>query len=135
MANSTITIPFQFNSFGSVNATTDLRQIWRDRVLMVLLTKFGERVMRPDFGSDLHSVVFENEASAVETATRTINIAFNTWLSPLNLLSITPSFDINTGFLEVSVAYTLPSGDSDVVNVNTAIFSRSGDLIQEITNG
>lgn len=135
MANSNIAIPFRFNEFGSIDATSDQRRIWRDRVLIVLLTKFGERVMRPNFGSDLASVLFENETTAVETATRTINIAFNTWLSPLNLIEITPQFDLTTGYLEVSVTYTLPSGEEDVVNVKTAIFNRFGDVVQELTNG
>lgn len=135
MSNVSIAIPFRFTSAGTVATATDERQIWRDRVLIVLLTKFSERVMRPNFGSDLNQSLFENEGTAIEIATRAINIAFNTWLGALNLVELIPKFDGNTGFLEINVSYLLPSGEEDQVIIKTAIFSRSGELVQEITNG
>jgi len=135
MHSATMNVPFSFNSNGQVNSTSDPRVIWKNRVLMVLLTRFGERVMRPNFGSDIHDVLFEAESVAVDLATRTINIAFNTWLTALNLIEITPEYDATTGFLDISLIYSLPSGETDSLTIKAAIFSRSGDLIQEITNG
>lgn len=132
---STFSIPFRFNGLGQIEKTTDVKLVWRDRVRLVLATKFGERVMRPDFGSDLNHVLFEDEVTAVELATRTITIAFNTWLGALKLIEITPKYDDYTGTLVFTVVYTLPSGEEDSVRINTAIFNRTGDLIQEITRG
>lgn len=147
MATKAITLPFTFNgpksfyenlsaaNLGTISTTTDEKKIWRDRVILVLSTRFYERLMRPDFGSDINRTIFENEASAKETASRTITIAFNTWLSALKLNKISADFDINTGFMSIEVFYLLPSGRPDSAIVNTAVFSRSGDVIQETTNG
>jgi phage baseplate assembly protein W len=130
-----ITIPFSFNAFGQVNTTTDAKKMWRDRVLLVLLTRFHEKLMIPSFGSDLGSTLFENAEQAAEISVKTITIAFNQWLSSLKLNNITPEYNYDTGALEVTILYSLPSGETDTVTVNTAVFNRSGDLILEITNG
>jgi phage baseplate assembly protein W len=135
MAGSVFTIPFSFNNIGQTSATEDPKQYWKQRIVLVLATRFGERVMRPDFGSDLYTALFENEAMAADIAQRTINIAFNTWLRELQLIEVIPSYDYTTGYLDVYVRYNLPTGDEDNVSINTAIFNRTGDLIQEITNG
>lgn len=135
MTNSVISMPFSFNEFGQVSTTTDPKKLWRDRIFLVLLTKFNEKLMTPSFGSDLSSVLFENSAAAAEIAVKTINIAFNQWLSSLKLNSITPLYNYDTGFLEITLLYSLPSGETDTVTINTALFNRSGDLILEITNG
>lgn len=132
MASSAISLPFSFNSFGELSYSTDPRKIYQDRVLLVLMTRFGERVMRPNYGSLVNQTVFENEALAVEKATRTITEAFSKWLTTLELKGINPVFDAVQGSLEVSVFYKLPTGEEDTVKLKTAILSSSGDLIQEI---
>jgi hypothetical protein len=119
----------------TVAATSDFKKIWQDRVLLVLGTRPGERLMRPDFGCNLHTVVFEPENTAGEIAKESITRAFTDWLPNLELRQITPSFDPINGTLTVSITYGLPNGESDSVTINTGIFNRSGDLIQEITNG
>lgn len=132
---SVISIPFRFNNLGALDTTIDGRVVWQTRVTNLLNTKFGERVMRPDFGSDLHTTLFENEGLAVEIANSTINIAFNQWLRDLQLIEVTPRYDDYTGTLEFEVIYSLPSGEQDSVSINTAVFNRTGDIIQEIANG
>lgn len=134
MANSVIAMPFSFNANGKLNTTTDSKKMWQDRVLLVLMTRFGEKLMRPDFGSDLGTTLFENATQAADIAIKTINIAFNKWLSSLNLKSVTPLYNTNTGFLEIKILYALPSGETDQVTINTAVFSRSGDLLLEIAH-
>lgn len=135
MASSVISMPFGFNAFGQVSTTTDARKMWRDRIFLVLFTRFHEKLMTPSFGSDLGSILFESAGTASEVAVKTINIAFNKWLKELNLKNVTPLYNYETGFLEITILYTLPSGETDTVNINTALFNRSGDLILEITNG
>lgn len=135
MAGSVFNLPFSFNNLGQTTSTNDPKQYWKQRIVLVLSTRFGERVMRPDFGSDLYTALFENESMAADIAQRTITIAFNTWLRDLQLIEVIPSYDYTTGYLDVYVRYNLPTGDEDSVSINTAIFDRTGDLIQEITNG
>ena len=126
-----ISLPFKFNSLGKVDPVVESRDLWRHRVYLVVLTRFGERLMRPDFGTDLSTTLFEGESLASEIATRTIGIAFNTWLPGLKLIEVVPKYDKESGLLDVTVRYTLPSGTADEVIVNTGSFSRSGDLIKE----
>ena len=135
MNSSVVSLPFKFNEFGQVSTTTDSKKMWRDRVLLVLLSRFGERLMIPSFGSDIASTVFESADMATEIATKTISIAFNKWLTSLELKGINPLYDYTTGTLEVTILYSLPSGETDTVTFSTAIFSRSGDLILELTRG
>ncbi|NBW10252.1 MAG: hypothetical protein EBR82_19710 [Caulobacteraceae bacterium] len=119
----------------TLGASSDYRTIWKNRILLVLGTRPGERVMRPDFGSNLYSAVFEPEATAAEIINDSINQAFSKWLPDLILNRITPTFDPGAGLLSISLIYALPTGEVDSVTINTGIFNRSGDLIQEINNG
>jgi phage baseplate assembly protein W len=91
--------------------------------------------MRQDFGSSLDFSLFENAADAADIIEKAVTIAFNKWLPSLNLIEVTPQYDTTNGFMDITLRYSLPSGAADEVTVNTAIFSRSGDLIQEITRG
>lgn len=135
MANAAISLPFSFNEYGETNSTSDVKKIWRDRVLLVIMTRFGERVMRPNFGSLVQHVVFEPEGLAVETAKSTITEAFSVWLSQLELRRVDPLFDQTTGALTITVEYKLPNGQIDETTVTSAILNRSGDIVTEIYNG
>ena len=135
MADYVIAFPFSFNSYGRVDVTNDQRIIWRDRVRHVLFTRFGERVMRPNFGSDVLNSLYETESIGVEMVSRSVTIAFNTHLNSLKLIEMNPVYDPTTGTLDVSIRYALPSGEIDTVTFNTAIFNRYGDILQETTNG
>jgi phage baseplate assembly protein W len=133
--------PFSFGrnisqtNITGTSATADLKVIWQQRVLLVLGTRPGERLMRPDFGSNLHTVIFEPESTAGQIAKDSITQAFTTWLPALELRQISPTFDDTTGTLTVSITYGLPTGEADSVTIDTGIFNRSGDLLQEINNG
>jgi len=134
MADYVISLPFSFDEYGRISTTDDQKLIWRDRVRLVLMTRFGERVMRPSFGSDLVNSLFETESVAIEMVKRTVTIAFNQLLNSLNLIEMNPVYDQTTGGLELSVTYSLPSGEIDSVSLKTAVFNRSGDILQEIPN-
>ena len=49
--------PFTFDALGRTATTDDTRHI-RDMIYLLLFTRPGERVMRPDFGSGLMHMVF-----------------------------------------------------------------------------
>lgn len=131
MESTGFSIPFSFNKVGKVNSILDSRDLWRIRVHSLMLTRFGERLMRPDFGTDLASTLFENEDLAAEMAIKTITIAFNKWLPGLNLIEAVPQYDKDSGSLNIDIRYTLPDGATDELIVSTGILTRSGDLIQE----
>jgi phage baseplate assembly protein W len=130
-----ISIPFKFNEFGQVDTTTNPSKYWKDQIILTLFTRFGERVIRPNFGSQLGSGVFENSDAALEVAVSGIRLAFNEWLSELNLTEISPKFNEEIGSLEISLIYALPSGQSDTITLNSAILNRFGDILEEIPLG
>lgn len=132
MADFVIALPFKIDEYGRVGNTTDARKIWKDRVRLVLLTRFGERVLRPSFGSGVLNTVFEPETVSVEMIKRTVTIAFNEQLNSLNLIEMNSVYDPTTGGLELTVSYKLPSAEVDTVSLKTAIFTRAGDIVQEL---
>lgn len=135
---TTISLPFSFNVSGSVNTTSLYQRQWADRVLGVVFTLPGERVMRPSFGSQAKASVFEPEGSVVDFVTRTISSAFGQFLPSLTLLNVSVSRDqeeLGNEALIVSVDYELPNREEASVTAKIGTFSRSGELIQEIDNG
>lgn len=135
MDNLNFSLPFGFSNLGKINSTSDVKRIWQTRVITALTTRFGERVMRPDFGSSIDQSLFESADTSATMITSAVNIAFNKWLTSLKLIEVVPRYQDDTGYMDVLIRYELPSGDTDQVVVNTAIFNRSGDIIQEISRG
>ena len=59
-----ISLPFAFDQSGSIAYTKDEKKIWQDRVVLVLMTRLGERLMRPTFGSEIGDSLFESSFSS-----------------------------------------------------------------------
>lgn len=132
---SSISLPFRFNDFGQVEATFSESKYWKDQVLLTLMTRVGERVMRPDFGSTIGSTLFESTTVAADTAVSTLTSTFNRLLPKLRLMDLVVTVDEDTNSVEVTVYYVLPSGNTDTATINTAIFNRYGDVLEEIPRG
>lgn len=54
-----ISIPFRIADNGRVAVTTDIEEAARQRILDVLVTTKGERVMRPIYGAGAYDLLFE----------------------------------------------------------------------------
>lgn len=54
-----ISVPFRIADNGRVAVTTDIEEAARQRILDVLVTTKGERVMRPIYGSGAYDLLFE----------------------------------------------------------------------------
>ena len=132
MASKAITLPFSIGSTGGIDYTYDEIKIWQDRVLAVVMTNLGERVMNPTFGSDIGATVFQNIDEALTMARQSISIAFTRWLRPLTLISVDGTIDPNTNNLNIEVIYKLRSTEqAQSVTIKTAILSRAGEIIVE----
>ena len=132
---ASISVPFKFNEFGEVASNINESDYWKNQILLTLMTRFGERVMRPSFGSSIGEAIFEPMESVGEVAVRAINNAFSVWLPTLTLNEVSPELDEDENSVMVTVNYTLPSGKSDTITLNTAIFNRTGDILEEIPSG
>lgn len=128
-----IALPFSFDSSGLVNHTSDDKKIWQDRIAMVIMTNFGERVMRPSFGSEVPQMAFENIDTAKTLITQSIGSAFAKWLGALSLVNVTYSVDPIDFYLVAEIHYTYgPSKQIETTKLKTAILTRAGDTILEV---
>jgi phage baseplate assembly protein W len=134
MAEAAIVWPFKFNAAGAIEHTYDQRKIWRDRIVLVILTSLGERVMLPNYGTLVPKSVFENEQSALEMCRMTISEAFSKWFPTLMFNDLTAVWD-NTGNFDLEIYYADVTGVQDSVRIRTATFTRFGDIISEVTSG
>jgi phage baseplate assembly protein W len=131
-----ISLPFSFSSSGGISYSEDPQKIWQDRVVLVVMTIFGERVMRPSFGSDAKYGSFENVDDAIVMTKQTVASAFFTWLQELNFVDLTGSIEPSDQSLVLLVSYKVGTGDQIyTTKVKTSVFSRAGELILEVSNG
>ena len=129
---SAIALPFSFDSSGLVSHSSDDQKIWQDRVVLVLMTNIGERVMRPNFGSDVPKMAFENIETAKTLITQAVASAFARWLGSLSLEDVTYSIDPIDYYLIAEVHYKYgPSKQIETVKLKTALLTRAGDTIVE----
>jgi phage baseplate assembly protein W len=124
MAEKAIALPFSINSFGRVTDTTEMSKIWADRVRSVIGTALRERVMLPDFGTDIPSSVFETTEEADSQIQTEVIRAFNEQLSALTLDEVTSTFDEFTGVMNVDITYALPN--DEVINTSIGLVSLAG---------
>lgn len=125
MAEKTIALPFSIDPYGKVTFTSDQSKIWGDRVRSVMGTFLRERVMRPEFGTQIpYSIFNTQEAAEQEIATETAQ-AFNQQLPLLTLNSVTSSFDPYSGVINVTIIYRLPN--DVIVDTTIGIVTLSGN--------
>lgn len=134
-----ISLPFRFgieqgvdNLYGGETIVTkDYRSIWKDRVFVACLTAVGERVMLPNYGTEVLDSLFEDETRAATLCRTTISSAFSTWLPDLTLVSVDASYDSSSGVLDIAVNYILPSGEEDSTTLKTNTFDQYGSIVRE----
>jgi phage baseplate assembly protein W len=128
-------LPFSFDSSGALSYTTDEKKIWQDRVVLVVMTGLTERVMRPTFGSTIGESQFESQTTAESAIQQAISAGFAQWLKPLTLTAVTFTTDPADGYLVATVQYKYEKEKNEQsVKIKTAILSRSGDVILEVSN-
>ena len=132
-----IALPFSFTASGAINVTNKESKTWSDRVITAIMTKVGERVMRPKYGSNIPATVFENETEAISIIERETPGIFSRWLPDLTLLSVAARLETNEladNTLSISVEYLLPNKQKGITTakVRLGIFTQTGLLIEEV---
>jgi phage baseplate assembly protein W len=134
MTEKAISLPFGFNESGGISFTTDIKKIWQDRVVVVVMTSLGERVMQPSFGSEAKVATFEGIENAKVVIQQAITVAFSRWLPQLSLTAVEAYFDEGESTLNVEVTYNYGAALDDTVTIKTAILNRSGEVLLEVPN-
>jgi phage baseplate assembly protein W len=133
MTERAISLPFSFDSAGSISYTTDEKKIWQDRVVLIVMTRLNERVMRPTFGSEASNSLFESTDSAINLLKDTIATAFSNWLKDLILVNVSVYTDAADGYLVAEIFYKYnPIENEQSVKIKTAILSRTGEVLLEV---
>lgn len=132
-----IALPFSFTNSGAVNVTNNENKIWSDRIIVALMTRVGERIMLPKYGSNVASSVFENEDDAVSIVERELPGIFARWLPDLTIIATSVKLEnkeLADNTLAISVEYLLPNKQKSITTtkVKLGTFTQTGLLIEEI---
>ena len=126
MTEKTLSLPFSVDPYGKITVTSDQSKIWADRVRSVIGTTLRERIMRPEFGTDISYSVFNTQEDAEQEIKSEVVQAFNQLLPLLKLDSVKSSFDSYTGVINITMTYKLPN--DVVVDTTIGIVTLRGNL-------
>jgi len=123
-----IKTPLQTDSrFGIFSMTTRPLEQIQDNLKNLLLTNYGERVMMPDFGANLKSVLFElDTVQAEETLARNIYNAVSKYMPFVQLDDLTIGLNNENDYNEanvakVSISYSVPSISDKLLSLDLAV--------------
>lgn len=117
---SDVLFPLSTNSLGNFEIAGSYSDMWRQRVLSVLSTPEGSRVMRPRFGSRPQAAMFENYDSADAVVKGMVGSAFSSWLPDLSLEKVIVKSNPEDSSLVVDIWYALPNGAVDTVTTSAS---------------
>lgn len=106
--------PIRFSGGISPTMMVEDEEDIRQSLHIILSTRVGERVMRPDFGTDLHNLVYHNMDLTARTQLRAaIERAVLYWEPRITLNKV--SFDMSeerSGKLSILLEYTIRQTNS-----------------------
>ena len=106
--NIVIGVSLPFNAPGVFNKTYSTKDQIKSNLINLLLTDKGERIMNPEFGTDLRRSLFDNITESNNEILRLKIIeAINIFIPEIQLESVDviPDFDYNT--LNITINYRL----------------------------
>jgi phage baseplate assembly protein W len=114
-----ISLPIQIGNVAFNQTFQTIDQV-KSNIKNLLLTKRGERVMQPEFGSGLQEVLFEfNDDDLSEKIETTITTAIERWIPSVSIESIlVESTDTLKDSNQVNISLTFRvNGNQNVQNV------------------
>lgn len=105
--------PPQIDKQGKLALTGGVHEI-NQAIRLIIGTAPGERVMRPDFGCQIHELIFDpNNAETHAAAERFIADALGRWEPRINVEAVNAYADENnTGIMMIEVQYII-KGSND----------------------
>jgi phage baseplate assembly protein W len=100
---------------------------------VLFATNIGERIMQPDYGSELNHFLFENLTKSVITymqARISDAILFGEPRIVVNNIEIEPDID-DPGFIEIRIDYTVPATNSRYNYVYPYYLSEGTNLLTQ----
>ncbi len=118
--------PIRLNNRGGIAMREDDEKI-KQSIHIILSTAKGERVMRPDFGCDIHEFVFESmdrtTCTMIESAVRE---ALVMWEPRIDVESVKVSTERQAdGILDIALTYRIRSTNTEF-NLVYPFYTRAG---------
>jgi phage baseplate assembly protein W len=100
--------PIGVNPRGRIALARQERDV-EEAIYMILLTPKGQRVMRPEFGSRLHDLIFApNNATTAGLAAYYVEEALGMWEPRIRLQSVNANPDpLNPNMLQIEIRYEI----------------------------
>jgi phage baseplate assembly protein W len=97
--------PFKLSAKGGIAESANLRKV-EESIRIILGTQYGERVMRPDFGCNLKSLVFApNNTATAALARRYVQDGLKQWEPRINVKDVTVTNDNVNAVLLIEIRY------------------------------
>ena len=101
--------PLQINPRGGIKESRQEQKI-RESILTILGTQYGERIMRPNFGCNLKSLVFSpNNTATANLARHYVKEGLTTWEPRIILDDVIIDNDNQNGRLMIHIHYKIKS--------------------------
>lgn len=127
-----ISLPFSVSEFGTIATTSSQEKIWADRVRSAIGTAVGERVLRPDYGTEIAANAFSTLEAAAEVLKQQVDLAFSRDLRLLRLISTNVTMDEAEATLEAEITYALPNRTVEVVLIGFATLLGNLPIIEDV---
>lgn len=102
-------VPLRVNSRGGITSSQQAQKV-RESILTILGTQYGERVMRPNFGCNLESLVFApNNRATANLAQYYVEEGLNTWEPRILLEEVGVTNDYDQNRLVIQIRYRIKS--------------------------
>jgi phage baseplate assembly protein W len=119
-----ITLPITNGNTGMFAQSTTVFQQVKSNFKNLILTKKGERLMQPEFGTNLHRILFENiTENTLENARLTVVEAVERWMPFLELqqFEVTNPVNGNPHRIDLSVTYRFRNNPNVTDSITVSI--------------
>jgi phage baseplate assembly protein W len=119
-----ITLPITNGNTGMFAQSVSLLQQVKSNFKNLILTKKGERLMQPEFGTDLHRILFENiTENTLDDARLTVVDATERWMPFLEVVEFETKNPVNGNphRIDLSVTYRFRNNPNVTDSVTVSI--------------
>ena len=115
-----VLLPLRRGNTGYFNQGFDIMTQAKSNLINLILTKKGERVLQPDFGCDVHKIVFEPLTDdSMANIKGTVQAAVKVWLPYIQIVDVQVSKDedINSVFAKITFTLVVTPTISDTITL------------------
>ena len=111
-----IEFPLGYSPEGFFYKTKTVLQQSKANLRNLLLTTPGERIMQPEFGSQLKFIIFEQGQDIPNRIEETIRSSADKFLAYINIINVFTTQQDNT--VSISIEYSVPLNPDDIEVLN-----------------